>query len=498
MSSRECAASRRHLPEIRLGYPTQELRLRQQMTLAPRLQQSVKLLQMSALEFTTAVEHALATNPFLEDADEQDADPPAAPAGSPQAPARQDDAPPEPPAPAADAESPPPDAPAYSGDYPTRASGDGGMDQGQWACASLSMRQRLSQELGNYHLKPRDRLLAEFIIDALDDDGYLRTPISGLCDSERPEFDPTPEESEWMTALRLVQQLDAPGLAARDLAECLTLQLAAATDAQPRIRTLALRIARDHLQRLAKNDCAGLRRLLDCTDDELREACALIRSLDPKPGGRYSADAPAYVIPDVFVDKWHARWRVLPNRHAMPQARLHRTYADLFRRARLDDRSPMAQELQEARWLVRNVEQRYTTIQRVAEAIVKRQQTFFEYGDVALRPLMLREVADDLEMHESTVSRATVGKYMVTPRGVFEFRHFFSRELATESGGSCSAAAVRALIKEMVDAEDPAMPLSDVALTQQLAASGILLARRTVSKYRGQLRVPPAELRRQH
>ena len=158
----------------------------------------------------------------------------------------------------------------------------------------------------------------------------------------------------------------------------------------------------------------------------------------------------------------------------------------------------MAQELQEARWLVRNVEQRYTTIQRVAEAIVKRQQTFFEYGEVALRPLMLREVADDLDMHESTVSRATVGKYMVTPRGVFEFRHFFSRELATESGGSCSAAAVRALIKEMVDAEDPTMPLSDVALTQQLASSGILLARRTVSKYRGQLRVPPAELRRQH
>jgi RNA polymerase sigma-54 factor len=469
------------------------------MTLAPRLQQSVKLLQMSALEFTTAVEHALATNPFLEDGDEQDAE---QPAGGP--PPVQDpgsvaaDPPAEPPAPSADADLPPPDAPAYSGDYPTRASGDGGIDQAQWACASLSMHQRLSLELGNYHLKPRDRLLAEFIIDALDDDGYLRTPLSELCDTARPGFDPAPEEAEWMTALRLVQQLDAPGLAARDLAECLSLQLAAAAGVRPEIRELALRIVHDHLQRLARNDCAGLRRALDCTDDALRDACALIRSLDPKPGGRYSADAPAYVIPDVFVDKWQSRWRVLPNRHAMPHARLHQTYADLFRRARLDDRSPMAQELQEARWLVRNVEQRYTTIQRVAEAIVKRQQTFFEYGDVALRPLMLREVADDLDMHESTVSRATVGKYMVTPRGVFEFRHFFSRELATESGGSCSATAVRALIKEMVDAEDPAMPLSDVALTQQLAASGILLARRTVSKYRGQLRVPPAELRRQH
>ncbi|WP_417224346.1 RNA polymerase factor sigma-54 [Achromobacter spanius] len=490
------------IQETRLGHPSQELRLRQQMTLAPRLQQSVKLLQMSALEFTTAVEHALATNPFLEDGDEQDDTPPVnGDAIKPGNYADAGEAAAEPAAtsPTADADDPIPDAPAYSGDYPTQlSSGGDGKDMGQWVCATVSMRERLSADLGNYHLEPRDRLLAEFIIDALDDDGYLRTPLTSLCDPAQSAFTPPPDEGEWIAALRLVQQLDAPGLAARDLTECLSLQLAAAQAADPAVRDLALRIVRDHLDRLGKNDSVGLRRLLGCSDDAVREACALIRSLNPKPGSRYSAEAPVYVVPDVFVDKWHSRWRVLPNRNAMPQARLHRTYADLFRRARLDDRSPMAQELQEARWLVRNVEQRYTTIQRVAEAIVKRQQTFFEYGEVALRPLMLREVADDLDMHESTVSRATVGKYMVTPRGVFEFRHFFSRELATESGGSCSAAAVRALIKEMVDAEDPAMPLSDVALTQQLAASGILLARRTVSKYRGQLRVPPAELRRQH
>ncbi|MEN4920398.1 RNA polymerase factor sigma-54 [Achromobacter spanius] len=479
----------------------QELRLRQQMTLAPRLQQSVKLLQMSALEFTTAVQQALATNPFLEDPDEQEPDAAPAPPG-----ARGEDAgaAAEPVADALaaadspDTDEPPPDAPAYSGDYPVHTAGGGDTDLGQWACASVSMRERLSAELGNYHLAARDRLLAEFIIDALDDDGYLRVPLEGLCSAANADFSPTPEEGEWMTALRLVQQLDTPGLAARDLRECLSLQLAAERDADDDIRALALRIVHEHLDRLGKNDYMGLRRTLGCPDDALRDACALIRSLDPKPGSRYSGEAPVYVVPDVFVDKWQGRWRVLPNRSAMPRARLHSAYADLFRRARLDDRSPMAQELQEARWLVRNVEQRYTTIQRVAEAIVKRQQTFFEYGEVALRPLMLREVADDLNMHESTVSRATVSKYMTTPRGVFEFRHFFSRELATESGGSCSAAAVRALIKEMVDAEDPAMPLSDVALTQQLASSGILLARRTVSKYRGQLRVPPAELRRQH
>ncbi|EHK64425.1 RNA polymerase factor sigma-54 [Achromobacter arsenitoxydans] len=478
----------------------QELRMRQQMTLAPRLQQSVKLLQMSALEFTTAVQQALASNPFLEDPDEQEPEAPLAAPGA-RSEGESEIGEPAPEAPSSespDADDPPPDAPAYSGDYPIHGGGDGDSDLGQWACASVSMRERLSAELGNYHLAQRDRLLAEFIIDALDDDGYLRVPLEGLCSAASSDFSPTPDEGEWMTALRLVQQLDAPGLAARDLRECLSLQLAAGQDADDDTHALALRIVHEHLDRLAKNDYLGLRRVLGCSDDALRDACALIRGLDPKPGSRYSGDAPVYVVPDVFVDKWRGRWRVLPNRSAMPRARLHSAYADLFRRARLDDRSPMAQELQEARWLVRNVEQRYTTIQRVAEAIVKRQQTFFEYGEVALRPLMLREVADDLNMHESTVSRATVSKYMTTPRGVFEFRHFFSRELATESGGSCSAAAVRALIKEMVDAEDPAMPLSDVALTQQLASSGILLARRTVSKYRGQLRVPPAELRRQH
>lgn len=477
-------------------YPSQELRLRQQMTLAPRLQQSVKLLQMTALEFTTAVEQALASNPFLEDADEQEAE--AGPAVA-VFPPLADGADPAPPEPVPQEEPPLPDGPAYSGDYPIRGQGDGPeRDQGLWAASTLSMSQRLSLELGNYQLAPRDRLLAEYIIDALDDDGYLRVPLASLWGDARRGAEAVPDEGEWMTALRLVQQLDAPGLAARDLAECLLLQLAAATGIGDALRALSMRIVAEQLERLARNDCAGLRHQLGCSEEALREACALIRSLDPKPGGRYSAEAPVYVVPDVFVDKWQSRWRVLPNRNAMPQARLHHTYAELFRRARLDDRSPMAQELQEARWLVRNVEQRYITIQRVAEAIVKRQQTFFEYGDVALRPLMLREVADDLDMHESTVSRATVGKYMVTPRGVFEFRHFFSRELATDTGGSCSATAVRALIKEMVEAEDPAMPLSDVALTQQLAANGILLARRTVSKYRGQLRMPPAELRRRH
>ena len=327
----------------------QELRLRQQMTLAPRLQQSVKLLQMSALEFTTAVELALASNPFLEEADEQAAGPAeavestapvAAPSDSGQAASDT----------ASEQPAEPPATPEYAGDYPTAPRGDGeDHDLGQWASAPVSMREKLSLELGNYRLEPRDRLLAEFIIDSLDEDGYLRTPPADLCGSLSPDFTPPPEEQEWLTALRLVQQLDAPGLGARDLQECLALQLEAALGINPPLRALALRIVREQIDRLAKNDAASLRRAFNCTDDDVRDACALIRSLDPKPGRRYDAQAPAYVVPDVFVDKWRSRWRVVPNRGAMPQARLHQVYADLFRRARLDDRSPMAQELQEAR-----------------------------------------------------------------------------------------------------------------------------------------------------
>lgn len=498
-----------------MSYAAQELRLRQQTTLAPRLQQSVKLLQMSALEFTTAVQHALATNPFLEDtSDDMPADPlvagmPVAVGAASGAPDSMNDTAPSAPeagdgaeggasetAGASEADYAPEYASEfpgeYSGDYPTsHGSGAQGNDLAHWVAHSPSLCDRLLRELGTYTLNERDRALAAFIIDALDSDGYLRTPLCELAGDAG--FEPEPDEGEWLAALKLVQSMDIPGLGARDLRECLLLQLQGRTEPG---QALAQTIVEHHLERLGRNDMNGLQKLIGCDAEALQTACALIRGLDPKPGRRYDNQAPAYVVPDVFVSKYQSRWRVVPNRHAMPRARLYQTYADLFRRARVDNRSPMAQELQEARWLVRNVEQRYTTIQRVAEAIVKRQQRFFEYGEVALRPLMLREVADDLDMHESTVSRATANKYMVTPRGVFEFRHFFSRELATESGGSCSSAAVRALIRELIDAEDPAEPLSDVTLTERLAANGIVVARRTVTKYRGQMRLAPAELRR--
>jgi len=487
-----------------VAYASYELHARQQTTLTPRLQQSVKLLQMSTLEFSREIQQALAENPFLEDRDEADAQEPDAgkmPADAPALPMAGDAALPGDGRTGADGG---PDAPAppeppraeYSGDYPaSRNNEPRDTDVGLWARSTVGMRERLRRSLAGYRLGPRDRALAEYVIDALDDDGYLRLPLEELAN--RAEFDPPIEAAEWDIALKLVQHLDTPGLGARDLAECLGLQLDALPAATPS-RGLALRIVAQGLEALARRDYAALQRLLGCEETEVRQACDVVRALDPRPGARFLPDDPScYVTPDVAVRKEGKAWKVVLNRANVPRARLHQTYADLFRRTRYDDRSPMAQALQEARWLLRNVEQRFATIERVAQAIVARQQAFFEYGEIALRPLMLREVADELGIHESTVSRATTNKYMATPRGVYEFKHFFSRELVTRTGGTCSAAAVRALIQEMIEAEDPGDPLSDVVLAERLAREGVVVARRTVSKYRAQLRIPPAELRRE-
>ena len=478
-----------------LSYASPELQLRQGMTLAPRLQQSVKFLQMSTLEFQQAVRQALANNPFLEEPEEEDG--PSTAAADTELPVvpASDGATLEPaPADGLDeaAAAPPEPEAHYPGDYPAPRA-EGAVDPLEREPTGRSLCDRLYMALVALPLSDRDRMLAAYLIDSLDADGYLRQPLESL--SEADAFDPPPEDSEWRAALNLVQQLHAPGIGARDLRECLLLQLRARAADDP-VCALATAIVDRHLHRLARNDWAGLRRELGADDEGLREACHLIRTLDPRPGLRYDDRPTPYVIPDVVVDKVAGRWRVRLNEAAMPRARLHRQYADWFQHARCAGREQLQHELQEARWLVRNVEQRYATIQRVAEAIVLRQRRFFDYGDVALRPLMLREVAEDLDIHESTVSRATANKYMITPRGLFEFRHFFSRELGTEAGGSCSANAVRALIRELIDAESPARPLSDVDLRQQLARHGIVMARRTVTKYRSQMKIPAVESRR--
>ena len=491
-----------------------ELRARQQTSLTPRLQQSLKLLQMSTLDFSQEVAQAIATNPFLEEpenipseaegADAEHASAEAEPLSRGDGLSEAEVAAPveaveASSADAAEAVEVLPEqtesAPTYSGDYPTTRHTDGAdTDVGQWARASVGLHDALRENLRGQPMSDRDRLLTEFIIEALDDDGYLRTPFSELASDDF--LSPPPSDCEWSTALKLIQQLASPGIAARDLSECLTLQLEALPGETP-CRELAIRIANGALEKVGRCDYSGLMRAFDCDEEDARAACLLIRGLDPRPGTRYaSIDPSCYIVPDVIVRKVGKQWMALSNQEAVPRAQLHTTYARLFKESRYNERALMAKALQEARWLIRSLEQRNTTILRVAQAIVSRQQTFFDYGDVALRPLMLSEIAEELGMHESTVSRATSNKYLSSPRGIFEFKHFFSRELATRSGGTCSAGSVRALIQEMIDAEDPKEPLSDVMLARKLAGQGVVVARRTVSKYRAQIKYPSAELRR--
>lgn len=485
-----------------------EQQARQQLSLTPKQQQSVKLLQMSTLELSHEVNTAIANNPFLEEPDETWTDHGAQEedthVGTNNDTDRHHDGHTPSEGSASDSGDPPgnaqeqvmPDMPAaYSGDYPRHRNTDqGASDVGVWAHSVISLQDSLLADLCGYALNERDRKLAEHIIEAIDDDGYLRTPFCELADAG--QFDPDVGNDEWEIALRLVQQLGAPGLGARHLIECMTLQLDALPATTPH-KKLALLIVSEHLDKLGRNDTPGLAHVLRSTEHEIQAASTLIRSLEPRPGNRHSpVDPSTYIVPDVIVRKAGMQWIAVSNEAAIPQARLNATYARMFQGTRYSGRTLMAKELQEARWLLRSLEQRGNTIQRVAEAIIARQQTFFDYGEIALRPLMLSEIATELEIHESTVSRATSNKYLASPRGIFEFKHFFSRELPTQSGGTCSAGAVRALIQEMIGDEDPKSPLSDVVLTHKLEREGIVVARRTVSKYRAQIKIPPAELRR--
>jgi RNA polymerase sigma-54 factor len=504
--------------------PSIELRTRQSLALTPRLQQSVRLLQLSSLEFQQELRTALDTNPFLEYDSTETEDvalatsstgeesiamtagegisvgEPERTMDTPMADSRESES-------ESRNESEGTGQDDSSADYPSEFSGDSysrnasrqngdseGSDPADWARTQPSLREQLHDALRLYRLDQRDREVARFVVEALDDDGYMRQDLADLV--AIVDLDPELTEQELLVALRLVQSLDRPGLGARSLSECLALQLRAMPTDVPG-RNVALQVAEHHLERLARREQAELQKQIGCSADELRVACALIRKLDPKPGNFYGRTEDNYVVPDVIVRQVRNKWTVQINPAVQPRARIHRMYAELFAQSAGASRSPLAQQLQEARWLIRNAQQRFDTIQRVAECIVTHQKAFFQYGEIALKPMVLRDVAEELGLHESTISRATGNKYMATPRGIFEFKHFFPRELGTESGGTCSAAAVRALLKEMIAAENTSDPLSDVTLARMLADQGVLVARRTVAKYRHLMKVPPAELRRQ-
>jgi RNA polymerase sigma-54 factor len=373
----------------------------------------------------------------------------------------------------------------------------------EWAGTTTSLKDHLLAQLCCTQASARDRVLVELLIDALDEDGYLYQPLEDLLTICPPEAEV--ELDELRTALRLLQSFDPPGVGARDASECLNLQLCALARTTPELKAavpLARAIVSEHLPLLAARDFLKLRRALGCTDDELRAAHQLIRTLQPHPGVAFGDARADYVVPDVFVRKVKSRWTAVLNPDVMPRLRVNQAYADILKRDRSargtegSDRAQWTTRVQEARWLIRNIQQRFDTILRVSQAIVDRQHNFFTHGEIAMRPLVLREIADTVGLHESTISRVTANKYMATPFGVFELKYFFGSHVATEAGGSASSTAIRALIKQLIGAEDTLNPLSDSKLAELLGEQGIVVARRTVAKYREAMKIPAVAQRK--
>jgi len=362
----------------------------------------------------------------------------------------------------------------------------------QMASDSPTLREHLLGQLALLNLTERDRTLASLLIDTLDDDGYITQSLEEVLAMLPDEL--CVETDELETALVHVQHLEPAGVGARTLAECLALQLAALPPSTPYCDK-ALQVVNEHLEILAARDYTRLKRTLHCDDNVLRAVQKLITSLDPKPGRAYAATDTRYIIPDVIVTKSKGLWTADVNPEAMPKLCVNRLYAEILSRGR-NGSQQMAGQLQEAKWLIKNVQQRFDTIQRVSQAIVDRQRNFLEHGAIAMRPLVLREIAEILQLHESTVSRVTTNKFMRTPRGIFELKFFFGSHVSTDAGGAASSTAIRELIKQMVSAENPRKPLSDAQLSGLLAQQGIVVARRTVAKYRESLQILPGNLRK--
>jgi RNA polymerase sigma-54 factor len=470
-----------------------QLKLGQHLTLTPQLQQSIRLLQLSTLELNQELEQMLQDNPLLEREDEDEASFAAAdaPVHTAEAEAQSTETPqPE------TAESEPATAldDADWNDYSSGSNDDEDNDYAQGSIAGASLREHLLNQLIVSPLTLRDRTLVAALIDDLDEAGFLSQPLADITASLQTELDELePEEVE--TALKHLQNMDPTGVGARNLAECLTLQLRALPADTP-ARDDAMRLTTHHLDLLAARDVGKLKKMLGIDDPALRAARALILSLNPRPGSAFGANETHYVIPDVYVRKIKGMWIASLNPDAMPKLRVNRVYADILSRHRESGGSQLSSQLQEARWLIKNVQQRFDTILRVSQAIVDRQKHFFEHGEVAMRPLVLREIADAVELHESTISRVTTQKFMMTPRGLYELKYFFGSHVATDNGGACSSTAIRALIRQLVAAENGKKPLSDGQLAEVLGQQGIVVARRTVAKYRESLQIPPANMRR--
>ena len=510
--------------------PTLQFRLSQHLALTPQLQQSIRLLQLSTLELQQEVEQMLESNPFLESDDEAAAAfEPLAERLSPaeRAGERETERAAEVGADSGGGdEAAPLDAAEFGGteredwengtereDFDgiretpgkSSASPDGDEFDGQNRDTAIpSLQDHLREQLSGMRLAPLDAAAVLVLIESLNDDGYLADTLEDIAaqlgdDAQREEL-----LERLQCGLRFLQSMEPTGVGARDLGECLTLQLRALPRSEAQM--IAIMVCKQHLELLARRELKKLMAATGADEGLLREAQALIVALEPKPGRQFARAEANIIVPDVIVHKAGRGWKVTLNADVMPKLRINDLYANAIRQQRGGPRNGadplngagagLNSRLQEARWFMKNILQRFDTIQRVSQAIVERQKNFFTHGAIAMRPLVLREIADELGLHESTISRVTTAKYMSTPFGTFELKYFFGSSLNTEAGGNASSTAVRALIRQIVAAEDPAKPLSDSQISQMLAEQGIQVARRTVAKYRDALKIAPTQLRK--
>lgn len=472
-----------------------ELRATQQLTLSPQIVQAIRILQLSAADLEHEVEEALANNPFLERTELTGSSGTTSSTTEEAVSAPADEDLGE----TATLSTSTNDVDAddrEEHDPWTATSSKRNDDErpiGEGYAPSTTLRDHLVEQIAGSRLSEADRIVVEIVIDGLDDDGYLRQTSEDLLSAMPQELGVEPHDVD--VAIRFVQSMDPPGIGARSLAECLALQLERLPDQTPEV-TIAKRIVREHIDLLALHDSTRLSQKLECGEEIIRRANILIRTLNPRPGAQFSDALARYVVADVVTRKVNGKWIASIHPQALPNIQINQIYADALHRDRSGN-GALSRHLQEARWLIRNVQQRFETIQRVAQVIVDRQRRFLELGELAMRPMMLRDVARELGLHPSTISRVTSNKYMETPTGLIELKRFFSSKLTNdEDGTSCSSTAIRALIRELIAAENPTDPLSDVQIARILASRSIKVARRTVAKYRTALRIPSVEARR--
>lgn len=456
--------------------PSLQLRQSQSLTMTPQLQQAIRLLQLPVLDLSAQIQEALEENIMLEMED------------LPDVPKTTSE-------PTAEVEAIKPEDSWQSNPMErvpeSNWNGEGRTINEYADQSGESLREHLLWQLELENFSPRESVIGEALIDSINDDGYLTVTLDEALEFIGKEAAVSLEEVE--KTLEKVQRLDPVGIGARSLSECLVLQLEQLEDATPGLK-VALELARNHLDAVAAHEYSELRRTLRTSEEELHDALALIRACHPRPGQTISPGAAEYVVPDVFVRKVDDRWQVEISSSGIPRLSVNQRYAQLLRGS--SDHAVLRTQLQEARWLVRSLEIRNETLLKVATCIVSRQTEFLDRGDEAMKPLVLRDVAEEIGMHESTISRVTTNKYMHTPRGVFEFKYFFSSHLASADGEEQSSTSVRAKIRKLIGSENPSKPLSDSKIARLLADEGISVARRTVAKYRESMKIASSSERK--